>query len=481
MSGKTRRKFAITVSVIATLIAVPSFSASPLTAYQNQGLNWKSCGSGLECTTFKVPLDYSAISSKSFTLAVVRHKATNTNQRIGTLFVNPGGPGGSAFDYASAATRIVSKKIAQRYDIVGFDPRGVGKSEPIRCLSDAEEDSYLSADTAVLTKNDLNSLLSRAKFFALKCAEPSHNKIAFVGTVDNARDMELLRQILKEPRLNFLGKSYGTYLGTLYAALYPTKVGRFVLDGAVDPNASSGSQNLGQAISFDKALLDYQNKSKSFTQQKILAFINSLYSKPLQLPSGRKLTASMAIVGIAASLYDNANGWPTLTSALDAAINKGDARPLIDLSDIYNRRDANGHYSNENDISQAISCLDISDTRSVSQMTSDGSVMKVRAPVFGPFLTYAGLACKYWKYPPSAKPSTKLILTNPIMIIGVTKDPATPYSWAKKLQLVFKKSSLVTFVGEGHTGHNRGNKCVDIAVDSYLLQGILTKSITCTS
>jgi len=481
MSGKTRRKFVITVSVIATLIAVPSFSASPLTAYQNQGLNWKSCGSGLECTTFKVPLNYSAISSKSFTLSVVRHKATNTNQRIGTLFVNPGGPGGSAFDYASAATRIVSKKIAQRYDIVGFDPRGVGKSEPIRCLSDAEEDSYLSADTAVLTKNDLNSLLSRAKFFALKCAEPSHNKIAFVGTVDNARDMELLRQILKEPRLNFLGKSYGTYLGTLYAALYPTKVGRFVLDGAVDPNASSGSQNLGQAISFDKALLDYQNKSKSFTQQKILAFINSLYSKPLQLPSGRKLTSSMAIVGIAASLYDNANGWPTLTSALDAAINKGDARPLIDLSDIYNRRDANGHYSNENDISQAISCLDISDTRSVSQMTSDGSVMKVRAPVFGPFLTYAGLACKYWKYPPSAKPSTKLILTNPIMIIGVTKDPATPYSWAKKLHLVFKKSSLVTFVGEGHTGHNRGNKCVDIAVDSYLLQGILTKSITCTS
>jgi len=449
-------------------------------------IEWSTCDEfpdeeNLECGVLEVPLDYSDLEGETIEIALIRIAATSSKPK-GVVLSNPGGPGESGVDFVSGwSVEFVENLGLEDFDIVGFDPRGVGKSEPIRCLSDAEEDSYLSADTAVLTKNDLNSLLSRAKFFALKCAEPSHNKIAFVGTVDNARDMELLRQILKEPRLNFLGKSYGTYLGTLYAALYPTKVGRFVLDGAVDPNASSGSQNLGQAISFDKALLDYQNKSKSFTQQKILAFINSLYSKPLQLASGRKLTASMAIVGIAASLYDNANGWPTLTSALDAAINKGDARPLIDLSDIYNRRDANGHFSNENDISQAISCLDISDTRSVSQMTSDGSVMKVRAPVFGPFLTYAGLACKYWKYPPSAKPSTKLILTNPIMIIGVTKDPATPYSWAKKLQLVFKKSSLVTFVGEGHTGHNRGNKCVDIAVDSYLLQGILTKSITCTS
>jgi len=465
--------------LLASVHAYAQTQSNPLKEFQTQSLNWKDCGDGLQCTTFKVPMNYDAIDKNIFTLSVVRHAATDQRNRIGTLFVNPGGPGGSAVNYASQAKLIVSSAITQRYDIVGFDPRGVGKSEPAHCLSDKAEDTYISSDTAVLTKNDLNNLLAQAKKFADACAKETGPKIGHYGSVDTARDMELLRVILNEPKVNYLGKSYGTFLGTIYAALYPTHVGKFVLDGAIDPNASNGAQNLAQAIGFDTALLDYIKKTKGFRQKEIVAFLNTLHSKPLEIQSGRKLTSSLAIIGIASTLYDNVSGWPNLTEALNEAINKGNGRPLLDLADAYNLRDANGHYSNENDIAEIISCLDLAEPRSVAQMTKDGIVMKAKAPVFGPFLTYAGLACKYWDHSASKKPDMKKILTSPVMVIGVNKDPATPYVWSQKLAAIFSGSTLITFNGEGHTGHNRGSKCVDSRVDSYLLGGPAGNNLTC--
>ena len=425
-------------------------------------------------------MDYAAIDKNIFTLSVVRHLASDKNRRIGTLFVNPGGPGGSAINYASHAPQIVSKAITSRYDILGIDPRGVGKSEPARCLTDKQEDIYIGADTAVFTKNDLNFLVKEAKSFANACAKATGIKIGHYGSVDAARDMELLRVILKEPKVNYLGKSYGTLIGTLYAALYPKRVGKFVLDGAIDPNATNGEQTLTQAIGFDTALLDYIKKNNDFSQKEIIAFLNSLHSKPLELPSGRQLTSSLAIIGIASSLYDNQTGWPSLRDALNEAINKANPRPLIDLADAYNLRDANGHFSNENDIAEIISCLDLAEPRTVAQMTKDGIVMKAKAPVFGPFLTYAGLACKYWDHSASKKPAMTKIATTPLIVIGVTKDPATPYAWSKKLATIFPSSTLITFKGEGHTGHNRGSDCVDSRVDSYLLGGPVGKNLICT-
>lgn len=425
-------------------------------------------------------MDYAAIDKNIFTLSVVRHLASDKNRRIGTLFVNPGGPGGSAINYASHAPQIVSKAITSRYDILGIDPRGVGKSEPARCLTDKQEDIYIGADTAVFTKSDLNFLVKEAKSFAKACANSTGIKIGHYGSVDAARDMELLRVILKEPKVNYLGKSYGTLIGTLYAAIFPKTVGKFVLDGAIDPNASNGAQTLTQAIGFDTALLDFIKKNNEFNQKQIIAFLSSLHSKPLELPSGRQLTSSLAIIGIASSLYDNQTGWPSLRDALSEAINNGNPRPLLDLADSYNARDANGHYSNENDIAEIISCLDLAEPRTVAQMTKDGIVMKAKAPVFGPFLTYAGLACKYWDHRASKKPAMTRILTTPIIVIGVTKDPATPYSWSKKLATIFPTSTLITFNGEGHTGHNRGSDCVDSRVDSYLLGNPAGKNLICT-
>jgi pimeloyl-ACP methyl ester carboxylesterase len=312
-------------------------------------------------------MDYDSIDKNIFTLSVIRHLASDKQHRIGTLMVNPGGPGESAYDYARAATQIVSRKIVQRYDILGFDPRGVGRSEPARCLTDKEEDSYISADTSVNSQSDLNNLLAQAKKFAQACATVAGPKIGHYGSVDGAKDMDLLRTLLKEPKLNYLGKSYGTFLGTLYAALYPSRVGKFILDGAIDPNASNAQQNLTQAVGFDTALLDYINKNKTFSQNQIVQLIKSLQVKAMTLPNGRRLTPALAVIGIASTLYENSSGWPNLTRALDAAINKKDPRPFLDLADNYNNRDANGHYSNENDISQVIACLDLTEPRTIAQ------------------------------------------------------------------------------------------------------------------
>ncbi len=467
--------------LLALGIMTPVYATNTLATFQSQKLSWKNCGSDLQCTSFKVPMDYASIDNNTFTLAVIKHIASDKKNRIGTLFVNPGGPGGSAYDYAQAATQIVSKTIVQRFDIIGFDPRGVGKSNPARCLTDKQEDEYISADTSVITKNDLNTLLAQAKYFAAACAKATGPKIGHYGSLETAKDMDLLRTLIKEPKLNFLGKSYGTYLGTLYAALYPTTVGRFVLDGAIDPNATNADQNLTQAVGFDTALVDYTIKTKKFTEKKILDFINSLHAKPLVLQNGRKLTSSLAIIGIASTLYDNATGWPNLSEALDEAINKENPRPLLSLADDYNTRDSNGRYSNENDIAQIIGCLDLSEPRTVAQMSADGTVLKAKAPVFGPYLTYAGLTCKYWKHPASKKPAMKSLKTAPVVVIGVSKDPATPYAWALKLHKIFQGSTLITFNGEGHTGHNRGNKCVDSAVDKYLLTGVSGSNISCSN
>jgi len=482
---RSLRRKGVTVSALIVTLALtsgtPSRAATSLAQFQQQKLNWKSCGDNLQCTTIKVPMDYNAIDANTFTLYVSRHLATDKKNRLGTIFVNPGGPGGSAVDYAQAATQVVSEAITSRYDILGFDPRGVGKSQPTRCLTDKEEDNYITADTTVITKNDLNLILAQAKYFAAACARNAGPKIGHYGSVEAAKDMELLRGLLKEPKLNYLGKSYGTFLGTLYAALFPTKVGRLVLDGAIDPNATNAQQNLIQAVGFETALIDYTKKNKNYSQQEIVDFLNTLHAKPLVLPNGRKLTPSIAIIAIASTLYDNSTGWPNLTNALTAAIKNGDARPLISLADDYNSRDANGHYTNENDIAQVISCSDLTENRTMAQMNADGAKMKKLAPVFGPYLTYAGLACKYWKQKPSAKPAMKKIKTTPIIVIGVTKDPATPYAWAKTLATIFTGSTLITFNGEGHTGHNRGNKCVDLIVDNYFLTGKAGPSASCSS
>lgn len=463
-------------------VAVSTSGFTTLADYQNQKLSWKTCSAHVECATMQVPVDYGDIvAGQSFSLFLIKHPASVTASRIGSLVVNPGGPGGSAVDFAYNWDSIVSKAVSNQYDIVGFDQRGVNNSQPIRCLNDAQEDAYLSNDGTITGAAELAIATAAAKDFANKCAAAAGSKLGHYGTLDSARDMELLRGLLGDKQLNFLGKSYGTYLGTLYADLYPTHVGRMVLDGAVDPQESVLNQNLYQAIGFDLALKSFLEAYPAITQKQISTFVSSLHKNPMPVGK-RKLTQSLAMTGIAAGLYDNKSGWPQLSNALKDAILKSSATKLLAMADDYNYRDKNGHFtSNQSDVQQIISCLDFVDKRSVAALSADQAKFAKAAPVFGPYLTYAGLSCRYWKAPASVTSDfSALRSVAPVIVIGVTRDPATPYQWAVSLHKDFSKSTLLTYVGDGHTGHNRGSLCIDSKVDSYLLTGALpTGPVSC--
>ena len=480
-----RVKPAIFISIILALSAISAISAiSPLTtkshaaqswtlaSLQSQNLNWRPCDSGFECTQFKVPFDYSHIDGNTFTIQAIRHRANKPSQRLGSLIMNPGGPGGSGIEYVLGADSIVSTSIENAYDLVGFDPRGVNLSQPIRCLSDKQEDYFLGGNGSVQSAADLSVGLSSAKLMASSCAKVAGSKLAHYSTLDGAKDMELLRILLKEAKLNYIGKSYGTYLGTLYAALYPKTIGRMVLDGAVDPNISVRDQNLAQAAGFDNALKSFISANPTFSLQQINHFLQTARTKPLRDATKRELSESLAVTGIAASLYDPANGWPLLARALSDAIDHKNPGGFLFLADSYNERDQHGHYvSNQTDIAEVISCLDFKDPRTLNQIEGDAKSFSAAAPIFGPYLSYSGLACLYWQAKPVVGPNLNKIATNPLLVIGTTRDPATPYKWAQGLHKVLLNSTLITLNGDGHTGANRGSKCVDKAMNTYLLTG----------
>jgi pimeloyl-ACP methyl ester carboxylesterase len=462
--------FALGISV---LILNKGSNAWTLKDYKSQELNWRLCYDGYQCSSFKVPVDYEKVGNQSFTLQVLRHNALDQKNKLGAILVNPGGPGGSATFYAYNAEYIMSSKINRKYDIVGFDPRGVNESGEIRCLSDSEEDTFLNAEAGDGKPASIAALKAISKNFADKCAKAAGSKLRHYSTLEAAKDMEILRILLNEKKLNFLGKSYGTYLGTLYAALFPDSVGRIVLDGAVSPNVSTREQQLAQAIAFDKALNNFLASQERFTLGDIKNLLSQAALNPLKSPDERVATQSTLITAIATTLYDSEAGWKNLKKMLDQAITKRETKEIFKQADEYNNRASDGtYYSNQTDVSIVISCLDWEEPRTIEEMTLDRKEFIKVAPVFGPYLNFAGLPCKYWKSKPQLPPMPlKEIKTSPILVIGVTNDPATPYKWAQDLTKVFSNAKLLTLNGDGHTGHNQGNECIDSVVDSYFLTG----------
>jgi pimeloyl-ACP methyl ester carboxylesterase len=303
--------------------------------------------------------------------------------------------------------------------------------------------------------------------------------------------MDILRAALNEKKLNFLGVSYGTYLGTLYAQLFPKHVGRMVLDGAVSPNIDSNAQNLTQAIGFDSALNAFiadcylktdcplvQPVEKGRAQ--IISLFESSASSPLTSESGRAVTESLIVLGVASALYDSSTGWPQLRVGLGEA-KKGDGTTLLSLADDYAQRRSDGTYlSNETDAAFVIDCLDWHGPKSTTSIKELATKFAQEAPVFGPYLAYSGLSCQFFTTP--VRSAMKEIVTTPIIIVGTTRDPATPYVWAQDLHKTILNSRLISLEADGHTGYGHGSNCVDSAVNQYFLTGILpTSDLTCKS
>ena len=478
--------------LLSACSSTPPVVLSSMSQYENQKLNWQDCYESYQCAELSVPINYQDLTTGAFSISLLRHQAFDESRRIGSLVVNPGGPGSSGVNYAYNAEYIVSPQILERFDIVGFDPRGVGASAPIKCLTDAETDQSFAADSKPDSPAEFALVISDMRDYFAKCATNTEH-LNHYSTLESARDMELLRNALGDSKLNFLGKSYGTYLGTLYANLFPDKVGRFVLDGAVDPNSSNREAVLGQAIGFDNALTAFisncltrsncvfQNGLES-AKSEVIKLLDTTAITPLESKSGRAVTESLIVVGMASALYDNESGWPVLRDAFSEAKN-GVGDSFLILADQYTGRDKDGSYpSNENDALQVIDCLDRTKLDSVATIKNGVAEFDRLAPIFGPYLAYSGLACRYF---PKLEKSDQLRIANletdPILVIGTTRDPATPYIWAKTLAQIFKSAKLISLDGDGHTGHGRGSKCVDSVVDRYLLTGTSPKKdLFCT-
>jgi len=455
------------------------------------GLRWRPCDHGFQCARLLVPFDYQRPAWRRFLLPVIRLPATSPRTRIGSLVVNPGGPGASGVQYALQARSEVSAAVRARFDVVGFDPRGVGGSIPaVSCLTDVQLDRYFATSDTPGTAAQLASLVSESELFSRGCFEHSAALLPYVGTANAARDMDVLRAALGDAKLTYLGKSYGTYLGTWYAQLFPEHVRALVLDGAVDPGEPGFSMNLAQARGFQVALRSFiadclrrsacpfpPGESVTAAIGRIQAMLDQAARKPLRTQiAGQPGDSALLLNGVASALYTTSY-WPYLRAGLAAAF-AGNGTILVALGDLLVERDVSGRYSNLVEAETAVDCVDRPWPRSLPAWRAAAAKAARAAPQFGAAIMWGSLACAYW--PVHAAPPVRLQGKGapPILVVGTTRDPATPFRWARALTGDLKSGVLLGWNGDGHTAYMRGSSCVDSAVDKYLVSLVVPRNGT---
>ena len=458
-----------------------------LAGYYAQKLRWQSCDKVFQCARLLVPFDYRRPAWRRFSLPVIRLPATDPAQRIGSLVVNPGGPGGSGISYALQARSEIAAPVRARFDVLGFDPRGVGGSEPaVRCLSGAQLDTYFSTNENLTGGAQLAPVVAEARLFARGCERESGTLLPWVGTPNAARDMDVLRAALGDAKLTYLGKSYGTYLGTWYAQLFPSHVRALVLDGAIDPGSSSLRMNFVQAQGFEVALRVFVADCVARAGCPLgrssvgagLARIQELISRATAHPlannlSGQRADGALVLNGIATALYNQAY-WPTLREALTSAFG-GDATVLVELANALWERNASGQYTNLADANMAVECLDRpwpaggTGPAGLGRWRTAALAAAHAAPAFGAPIMWGSLPCAYWPVRSHPVPSIRAAGAPPILVIGNQRDPATPYRWAQALAGDLKSGVLLGWDGNGHTAYMMGSSCVDGLVNRYLL------------
>ncbi|MEJ5914039.1 alpha/beta hydrolase [Pseudokineococcus sp. 1T1Z-3] len=462
-----------------------------LARFYDQELAWVPCGEVLECTTVTVPVAWAAPDGEVLELAVSRVPAGEEDDRLGALVVNPGGPGASAVDWVGTdASRVASEDVRERYDVVGVDPRGVGRSAPVDCLDDAALDAYLAEDVDTTTPEGEQRARERAEELGQGCLEDAGDLLGEIGTPSVARDLDVVRAALGEERLHYLGASYGTLLGAEYARLFPQRVGRLVLDGGLDPASSAVDVAVGQARGLEGALrafvtaclageLDDCPLQDAADVDEALGQVADLLAATEEDPlpttdPERPLTRPLAATGVIAPLYDD-SAWPDLAAAL-ADAQDGDGTTLLAFADLYAGRAPDGRYlSNLLEVFTAVNCLDYP-----APPDDPGAQEALRAQLAEAAPTFAGLlgagdpTCSVWPVPATRTPSPVTAAgAPPVLVVGTTGDPATPYEWSRALAEQLSSGRLLTFEGEGHTAYRRASACVDGAVDDYLVDGRL--------
>lgn len=458
--------------------------AEDLLPFYSQELEWTECGVGFECTDVRAPLDWDDPGKGEITLSVVRHRAEGTP--VGSLLTNFGGPGSSGVSFLMDNLGFaIGSTLIEKYDVVSFDPRGVGDSTAVVCYDAPEMDEYLYGIPTAPRGSAAweGELLESHEAFAEACDANSGGILPYITTVNAARDMDLIRAVLGDKQLDYLGFSYGTFLGATYAKLYPEKAGSLVLDGAIDPAVSGLDVGATQALGFESALRAYMqaclssgdcpfNGTVDEAMADLGALLASVDNTPLKNGDGRLMGADALMTGIIAALYSQDN-WQVLTQALDEAL-QGEPATAFRLADYYNGREQDGSYSdNSSEAFRAYNCMDYPvEEDPDAEMAIEKKIVE-GAPTIAPYWSGPD-PCSEWPYSPTG---TREEITaegaGPIVVVGTTNDPATPYEWSVSLADQLQEGVLVTRVGEGHTGYNKGNACVDRAVEGYLLEGVV--------
>jgi pimeloyl-ACP methyl ester carboxylesterase len=471
--------------------SAPAGRADPATSpalarFYGQRIVWSACGDGFECAKVTAPIDWNRPATGTFQLAVVRAKATA--KRLGSLLINPGGPGVGGAGWVKQAAGSFDDALRSAYDLVGWDPRGTGGSSPVRCLSDRQLDAYYATDATPDDAGEVQTLVREQRHFADACQASTGAILGHLDTISTVRDMDLLRAVLGDKVLSYYGASYGTYLGAWYAQEFPWRVGRLVLDGAVDPSLTSAEYAAGQSLGFSRAVRTYVQDCLSHdgcpltgTVDDGLAQISALLqgadATPLPTSSGRTLNQTLMATGLARGMYER-SAWPTLTRAITQAT-RGDGTTLLAMADNYLERDRNGHYSQDVTSYSPIYCLDHPETRTLAQIGDQAVQLQKQYPPLGDFIGWGQTSCQVWPLP-GVTPTQRVSAegAQPIVVVGTTDDPATPYEWAKSLASQLSSGRLLTREGQGHAAYRQGSECIDLAIDRYLVQGTLPEEGT---
>lgn len=508
---------AISISIGLTACVVPSVNgatelpqplptpevATELASFYSQTIDWQLCPDPdalqdlqVYCGSFETPADWDSPQDGSLRLAAALVPAKASNP-IGSIIFNPGGPGSAAVDWLVGSPDYVgTEELRTNFNIATIDPRGVGQSEPkIDCLTDQETDDYLygQSNFAIGTPEERADSRKSLGFFAQSCLEHTGPNLEFVDTVSAAKDLDLFRSLIGDEKINYLGFSYGTMLGVTYADLYPQRVGRMVLDGAINPKRADSQQQLGQVTGFDQALRSYladclagQDCPFSGTvdqaMSRIAKFLRGLETKPLPTDDGRQLTVWSAVTGLIMPLYGK-DWWPSLSEAFFAAF-EGNGSVLIGLADLYNDRESGKtpkYSSNILEANIAISCLDARSPADDEAMAKQNEAVLAASKVFGRYWLDGALTCEQWPFPLRAHQGDyRAEGAETILVVGTTRDPATPYQQAVELAKLISNARLLTFEGDGHTAYGRTSDCVDSHVDDFFIRDMVpTEDLTC--
>ena len=469
---------------------VPDTDApAALAPYYTQKVTWTDCGDGIECATVIAPMDWANPSPETdISLAMARHQATGT--KLGSLFVNPGGPGASGYDLVHDDVDFaVDSSLQRNFDVIGWDPRGVGRSTPVTCYDDAGLDQYIYG----LPVNPIGSpewlaeVTASSVDFGKACLENTGPVLQFVDTQSTVHDLDMLRSIVGDRKLNYLGYSYGSDIGSYYIENFPEKVGRIVLDGATDSSVSVFEVGLVQTAGFQLALENYLTACPTMFddcpfqdgKDAALATIRGLYDRydanPVAAADGRMMDAGVLDTAMSMALYSE-DSWSFLNDLFSEAAN-GVTDTAFFLSDYYYSRDTDGTYAdNSFEAFIAIYCVDYPVELDPAVLADQNLQLQAASPTtYRDYPPVGDLTCANWPYKYTGPPLTELTGKGApdVLIVSTTGDPATPYQWGVALSEQLESAHLITYNGEGHTAYNKSNSCVDDAVDDYFTKGVV--------